>query len=110
MADQPIRVEIDGRAYNLGGGDPERTRKLARQVDEAIKHLRDSMGAGADSYQLAILAALGLADELESFRESGDRDRSDIGEAVQGLLTQLEADVESIDKEVDALRAKGSGS
>ena len=108
MRDRSVRVEIGGRAYNLGGADPERTRRLAQKVDEAISRFADTMGVGADSYQLAILAALHIADELETVSDEHERYRAEIGATVQELLTALQSGVAGIDEEVDALRARES--
>ncbi len=108
MRDRSVRVEIGGRAYNLGGADPERTRRLAQKVDEAISRFADTMGVGADSYQLAILAALHIADELETVSDERERYRAEVGAAVQDLLAAVQSGVDGIDEEVDALRARES--
>lgn len=108
MKDQRVRVEIGGRAYNLGGADPERTRRLAQKVDEAISRIADTLGAGAESYQLAILAALHIADELATVSDGHERYRADVGATVQELLAALQSGIDGIDEEVDALRARGS--
>ena len=104
MGNQRVRVEIGGRAYHLGGADPERTRGLAQKVDEAINRCVDTLGAGTDSYQLAILAALQIADELATARDEHERYRSELGAASQKLLDELQAAVDGIDDEVAALR------
>ena len=106
MGDQPVRVEIGGRAYHLGGADPERTRALARKVDEAINRCVDTLGAGTDSYPRAILAALQIADELAAARDEHQRYRLEIGSASRKLLDDLESAVDGIDAEVAALRAQ----
>lgn len=106
MEIQRVRVEIGGRAYHLGGADPERTRALARKVDEAIIRCADTLGAGADSYQLAILAALQIADELATARDENQRYRLEVGAASQKLLAELESAVDGIEAEMSALRAQ----
>ena len=104
MGKQRVRVEIDGRAYHLGGADPERTRALARKVDEAISRFRDTPSAGTDSYQLAILAALQIADELATACSEHERYRSEVGAASRKLLDELQSAVDGIEAEVAALR------
>ena len=106
MGNQRVRVEIGGRAYHLGGADPERTRELARKVDEAIARFVDTLGAGTDSYQLAILAALQIADELVTARDEHQRYRLEVGAASRKLLADLQSAVDGIEAEVAALRAQ----
>ncbi len=106
MGNQRVRVEIGGRAYHLGGADPARTRELARKVDEAINRSADTLGAGTDSYQLAILAALQIADELATARDEHQRYRLEIGAASRKLLDGLQSAVDGIEAEVVALRAQ----
>lgn len=106
MGNQRVRVEIGGRAYHLGGADPERTRELARKVDEVITRFVDTLGAGTDSYQLAILAALQIADELASARDEHQRYRLEVGAASRKLLNDLQSAVDGIEAEVAALRAQ----
>lgn len=100
---QPVRVDIGGRAYHLGGADPERTRALARKVDEAINRCVDSLGAGTDRYQLAILAALQIADELAAARDEHQRYRLEIGAACRNLLDDLDSALDGIESDVAAL-------
>jgi len=90
----------------LGGADPERTRALARKVDDAINRFVDTLGAGTDSYQLAILAALQIADELAVARDELQRYRLEVGAASRKLLDELESAVDGIEAEVAALRAR----
>ena len=106
MGNQRVRVEIGGRAYHLGGADPERTRALAQKVDDAINRFVDTLGAGTDSYQLAILAALQIADELAVARDELQRYRLEVGAASRKLLDELESAVDGIEAEVAALRAR----
>ena len=106
MGSQRVRVEIGGRAYNLGGADPERTRELARKVDEAITGFVGTLGAGTDSYQLAILAALQIADELATARDELQSYRLEVSAVSQKLLADLQSAVDGIEAEVAALRAQ----
>ena len=106
MGNQRVRVEISGRAYHLGGADPERARELARKVDGAITRCVDTLGAGTDSYQLLILAALQIADELATARDEHQRYRLEVGAASRKLLADLQSAVDGIEAEVAALRAQ----
>jgi cell division protein ZapA (FtsZ GTPase activity inhibitor) len=64
-----VNVEIMGQSLTVAsdGGD-EWARSLAATVDEKIKHIRAS-GQSVNSINLAILAALTFADELERLRQ-----------------------------------------
>ena len=110
MPDQSVRVEIGGRAYNLGGADPERTRELAQKVDETISRFEDTLGAGSDKYQLAILAALQIADELATLRNLHENYRTEVGAAVRKVMDDLQSGVAEIDDEVAELRTREASS
>src|ERR1700689_651631 len=64
-----VNVEIMGQSLTVAsdGGD-EWARNLAATVDAKIKHIRAS-GQSVNSINLAILAALTFADELERLRQ-----------------------------------------
>lgn len=63
-AHQGTQVQIFGQVYTLRTrDDAERVRQVAARVDQKMNEVADR-GAGADSYRVAVLAALELADEL----------------------------------------------
>ena len=64
-----VNVEIMGQSLVVAsdGGD-EWARSLAATVDEKIRHIRAS-GQSVNSINLAILAALTFAEELERLRQ-----------------------------------------
>lgn len=80
-----VQVVIHGRTYQLAGADPDHTRELARKVDETITRFSDA-APGAESYQLAILAALHLADELAAVRGEYEEYRSRTGASAGRIL------------------------
>ena len=84
-----IQVVIHGRTYNLAGADPDHTRSLARKVDEAMTRFSDAM-PGAESYQLAILAALHLADELSAVQGRYEGFRATVRAKVGRILEASE--------------------
>lgn len=64
-----IRVQIFGKVHQLrADDDPEHTRRVAELVDSRMSRIADHGGA-ADSYRVAVLAALEIADELLRSRE-----------------------------------------
>lgn len=63
-----VPVEIYDQIYNLRGTDPVYIERLAQIVDGKMRAV--SAGGGTvDSLRVAVLAALNIADELESLRQ-----------------------------------------
>ena len=91
-----VQVVIGGRTYRLAGGDPEHTRRLARKVDEVMSRFSGST-VGADDYQVAILTALHIADELASAEDNYHSYQS----RVEGLADQLHGVLEEDLAEVE---------
>lgn len=94
-APSPVQVVIRGRTYNLAGGQPEHARALARKVDETMALFSRQM-VGADSYQIAILTALHIADELATatgeLRSYRTRVDAVVGRVQQAVDETLAAD------------------
>lgn len=85
-----VQVQIFGQVYHVRSGeDPERVRKVARLVDETMGRIADK-GRTADSYRVAVLAALELADELTGLREQHERYRSSVSSQSDRLKALLE--------------------
>jgi cell division protein ZapA len=72
MSDQEpgfVQVKIYDREYAFRTtGDPERLQKLCLSLDKRMREVADSSGA-VDTLKVAILAALGLADDLDRAHE-----------------------------------------
>ena len=64
MAPKPRRVELDifGQTFSLIAEDETRLQEVARHVDAEMKQLSQST-ATIDSFRLAVLAALNIANE-----------------------------------------------
>lgn len=71
------KVQIYDQTYTLAGDlDAAYVTELARYVDEKMRSVADETQT-VDSLRVAILAALAIADELHSMRQSeGQRDQS----------------------------------
>ena len=95
-----VQVVIGGRTYRLAGGDPEHTRRLARKVDEVMSRFSGSI-VGADDYQVAILTALHIADELSAAEDNYRSYRS----RVEGLVGQVQGVLEEDLAEEDLEKA-----
>ena len=64
---QSVSVDIYDQIYHLRGIDPAYIEQLARVVDTKM-HAVSAMGNTVDSLRVAVLAALNIADELETLR------------------------------------------
>jgi cell division protein ZapA len=91
-----VNVEIMGQQLKLSSGpgadDDERVRAIAATVDEKIRNIRAS-GQTVNSINLAILAALQFAEELERLR----RDHQDLLSHLESLNRRLSAAIEARD-------------
>jgi len=62
-----VNVEIYDQVYHLRGVDPAYIEYLASMVDEKMRAVA-AQGGTVDSLRVAVLAALNIADELNSLR------------------------------------------
>ena len=89
-AQSSIRVQIFGKVHQLrADDDPEHIRKVADLVDAKMNHIADH-GGGADSYSVAVLAALELADELLRLREELSHYQGAVSDESDRLAALLE--------------------
>jgi cell division protein ZapA len=68
---QSVAVEIYDQIYHLRGIDPAYIEQLARVVDAKMRAV-SSHGNTVDSLRVAVLAALNIADELETLRQRNE--------------------------------------
>ena len=84
-----VPVTIQGREYRIRGeGDPARMQRAAELLDETMTKVRARSGT-ADSVDIAVLAALNLANALAADRASGG--------AVEGLGQRIDALAELVE-------------
>jgi len=82
-------VEIFGTVYPVRGShDDARLQELAAAVDGKMREIADRM-ATVDTAEMAILAALNLADELFQMKRMQDGERVEIQERVVALTGEL---------------------
>lgn len=102
MAPKPKRVELDifGQKFSLIAEDEARLQDVAKYVDAQMKDLSQS-SATIDSFRLAVLAALNIANERFDLADRlATRDN-----AVQAQFEALSARADRIAVELDeALR------
>ncbi len=101
-----VQVVIRGRTYRLMGADADHTRRLARHIDETMARFSDGM-IEADNYQLAILTALHLADELFTVRGQFNTYRSQVGASAGRMLNLLESCLAADELEGENAGAEG---
>lgn len=65
---QSVAVEIYDQIYHLRGIDPAYIEQLAQIVDAKMRAV-SALGNTVDSLRVAVLAALNIADELETLRQ-----------------------------------------
>jgi cell division protein ZapA len=71
-----MKVEIYDQVYNVAGDlDPEYVEQLAKYVDQRMRQIARGTGA-IDSIKVAVLAALSIADELHSLRQSREKNEA----------------------------------
>src|SRR5215470_5548025 len=68
---QSVAVEIYDQVYHLRGTDPAYVEQLARIVDAKMRAVA-ALGNTCDSLRVAVLAALNIADELETLRQRNE--------------------------------------
>jgi cell division protein ZapA len=68
---QSVAVEIYDQVYHLRGIDPAYIEQLARVVDAKMRAV-SAHGNTVDSLRVAVLAALNIADELETLRQRNE--------------------------------------
>ena len=98
MATKPRRVELDifGQTFSLIAEDEARLQEVAKYVDAQMKDLSQST-ATIDSFRLAVLAALNIANERFDLADRlASRDN-----AVQAQFEALSAKAERISIELD---------
>jgi cell division protein ZapA len=98
MASKPRRVELDifGQTFSLIAEDEARLQEVAKYVDAQMKELSQST-ATIDSFRLAVLAALNIANERFDLADRlASRDN-----AVQAQFEALSAKAERISIELD---------
>ncbi len=97
-AENRVQVVIGGRNYRLAGGDPDHTRRLARKVDETMARFSEGM-VGVDDYQLAVLTALHIADELSAVEGDYRSYRSRVEALADRVLGKVEEDLDEAESE-----------
>lgn len=94
MSEEPeyvsVRVKIYDREYTLRTpGDPERLRAVCANLDRRMREMAASTGA-VDTFKVAVLAALSLADDLQRSREELQKFDESIGKRSIACVSMLD--------------------
>ena len=85
-----VRVSIFGNTYNIqGDADPAYIDSLAAYLNAKMNEVSDSMPS-ASAMQVAILAALNIADEYFQLRDIQSAVTNDIETRTNALISMLE--------------------
>ena len=79
-----VAVDIYDQVYHLRGIDPDYIERLAQIVDAKMRAV-SAHGGTVDSLRVAVLAALNIADELESLRQRYDQLAGSITQSQRNL-------------------------
>jgi len=91
-------VNIFGQTYHIRGAtDAERTRAAARLVDQQMNAIASEVQY-SESFRIAVLAALHLADEYLTLRKEHEQLRRQVDET----SSRIESLLEKSDKDQDA--------
>lgn len=86
----PVKVQIFGQTYSIRGDlDEKYVLRLAKFVDEKMHTIADATGT-VDTQKLAVLAALAIADELQSMQRERSDEEELLREQAERCLTLVE--------------------
>jgi cell division protein ZapA len=94
MSDEPeftsVRVKIYDRDYTLRTpDDPERLRAVCADLDKRMREVAASTGS-VDTFKVAVLAALSLADDLQRSQDELKKFDESIGRRSIACVSMLE--------------------
>jgi cell division protein ZapA len=85
-----IKVEIYDQTYTVAGDlEPAYVEELAQYVDAKMREIGRATNL-VDSVKVAVLAALSIADELQTLRRSGGDGREELRERAERCLKLVE--------------------
>ena len=88
--EKKVKVNIYGGQYTIQGeADPQYINQVARYVDTKMNEVSRSM-PGGNPVQVAILAALNIADEYFQLKDIENGVESDIVQRTKALISMLE--------------------
>ncbi len=87
---KPIKVQIFDQPYSIGGDlDEKYVHQLAAYVDTKMREVAEATRM-VDTQRIAVLAALAIADELETLRGEREEVEGKLRERAQRCLSLVE--------------------
>ena len=91
------KIQIFGKTYNLkSSSDKVETEEVAVYVDSKMRELAE-MSSKTPTLDLAVLAALNIAQELIELQKQTDANNQEREDKIGRLLVALENELQSID-------------
>jgi cell division protein ZapA len=85
-----MKVQIYDQTYNIAGDlEPAYVEELAEYVDGRMREMARATGT-VDSVKLAVLAALAIADELHTLRQSRQQNNDALRERAERCIKLIE--------------------
>jgi cell division protein ZapA len=85
-----LKVEIYDQTYTVAGNlEPAYVEELAQYVDAKMREIARATNL-VDSVKVAVLAALSIADELQTLRRSSGENREELRERAERCLKLVE--------------------
>lgn len=85
-----MKVQIYDQTYNIAGDlEPAYVEELAEYVDGRMREMARATGT-VDSVKLAVLAALAIADELHTLRQSRRQNNDALRERAERCIKLIE--------------------
>ena len=85
-----LKVEIYDQTYTVAGDlEPAYVEELAQYVDAKMREIARATNL-VDSVKVAVLAALSIADELQTLRRSSGENREELRERAERCLKLVE--------------------
>ena len=87
---KPIKVQIFDQPYSIGGDlDEKYVHQLAAYVDTKMREVAEATRM-VDTQRIAVLAALAIADELETLRSEREEVEEKLRDRAQRCLSLVE--------------------
>jgi cell division protein ZapA len=84
------QVQIFGHVYHLRGGeDPVHSRQVAQLVDDRMNAIADQINT-SDSFRIAVLAALHIADEYLQLQREHERFTAEVAAKSDRMVAMLD--------------------
>ncbi len=100
-----LKVNIFGSEYTLkaNAADSAQVYQIAEYVDDKMREIQN-LKPNRPLHQIAILAALNIAEELFTLRESGTENISDFKNKIKEISNKLELGMKKLSEDNEYIR------